>query len=69
MKKNQTINYLNKEKVTIDGEEKELHKFVHQGKGMKPAYYWVNDNKELVKILLDEKFVFTLSNKEAVLQN
>jgi hypothetical protein len=35
---------------------------------MKPAYYWVNNNKELVKILLDEKFVFTLSNKEAILR-
>ena len=68
VKKNQTINYLTKEKVTIDGEDKELHKFVHQGKGMKDAYYWVNDNKELVKILLDEKYAFTLSTKEAVLQ-
>ena len=68
VKKKQTINYLSKEKVSIDGEEQELHKFVHQGKGMKPAYYWVNDNKELVKILLDEKFVFTLSNKEAILR-
>ena len=68
VKKNQTINYLSKEKVSVDGEEQELHKFVHQGKGMKPAYYWVNDNKELVKILLDDKFVFTLSNKEAILK-
>lgn len=68
VKKNQTINYLSKEKVSIDGVEQELHKFVHQGKGMKTAYYWVNDNKELVKILLDEKFVFTLSSKEAALQ-
>jgi hypothetical protein len=68
VKKKHTINYLGKSKETVNGEVKELHKFVHQGKKMKPAYYWVNDNKELVKILLDGKFVFTLSNKEAVLQ-
>ena len=68
VKKKQTINYLSKEKVSVDGVEQELHKFVHQGKGMKTAYYWVNDNKELVKIMLDDKFVFTLSNKDAALQ-
>ncbi len=68
VKKKQTINYLGQEKVSINGGEQELHKFVHQGKGMKPAYYWVNNNKELVKILFDDKFSFTLSKKEAILQ-
>ena len=69
VKKKQTINYIGKSKESVDGEDLDLHKFVHQGKGMKPAYYWVNDNKELVKILLDGKFAFTLSEKEAILQN
>ena len=68
VKKNHTINYLGKSKEDIDGTEQELHKFVHQGKGMKTAYYWVNDSKELVKILLDGKYTFTLSKKEAILQ-
>ena len=69
VKKKQTINYLGKSNESVDGEMQELHKFVHQGKGMKPAYYWVNDKKELLKILFDDKFSFTLSKKEAILKS
>lgn len=69
VKKNQTINYLGKMNESINGEVQELHKFVHQGKGVKPAYYWVNDNRVLVKILFDDKFSFTLSKKEAILKS
>ena len=60
VKKNQTVNYLGKTKTSINGKAKVLHKFVHQGKGMIPAYYWVNDDHELVQVLLDNKFTFTL---------
>tara|TARA_R110002073_G_scaffold72537_1_gene177676 strand:+ start:711824 stop:712597 length:774 start_codon:yes stop_codon:yes gene_type:complete len=67
VKKNQTINYLGQEDTAVDGKNTKLHKFVHQGKGMVPAYYWVNDSKELVKIVLDGKFTFTMSDKEAIL--
>jgi len=67
--KNQTINYLGKHKTYINGETEELHKFVHQGKGMLPAYYWVNENKELVQVMLDNKFTFKLSTKEAALRS
>jgi len=69
VKKKQTINYLGKEKVNVDGKEQELHKFVHQGKRIKPAYYWVNDKKELVQIMFDSKYTFTLSNEAAAIQN
>ena len=67
--KNQTVNYLGKQKISINGETVELHKFVHQGKGKLPAYYWVNENKELVQVMLDNKFTFTLSTKEVALQS
>ena len=69
VRKNQTINYIGQEEANIKGEKMRLHKFVHQGKGMDPAYYWVNENKELVKILLDGKYSFTVSDKDAVLSN
>ena len=66
VKKNQTVNYLGKTKTSINGEAKVLHKFVHQGKGTIPAYYWVNDDHELIQVLLDNKFTFTLDrNYEA----
>ena len=67
--KNQTVNYLGKQKISFKGETVELHKFVHQGRGMLPAYYWVNENKELVQVMLDNQFTFTLSTKEAALQS
>jgi len=69
VKKNQTVNYLGAHKTMINGENVVLHKFVHQGKGMIPAYYWVNENKELVQVMLDNRFTFTLSTKEAALQS
>lgn len=60
VKKNQTVNYLGKTKTSINGEATVLHKFVHQGKGIQPAYFWVNDDRELVQVLLDGQFTFTL---------
>lgn len=68
VKKNQTVNYLGTTTTSINGEKMKLHKFVHQGKGMKPAYYWVSNDRELMQVLLDDKYTFTLSTKEAALQ-
>ena len=67
VRKNQTINYIGQEEANVNGENQRLHKFVHQGKGMDPAYYWVNEDKELAKILLDGKYSFTVSDKDAAL--
>jgi hypothetical protein len=67
VKKNQTINYLGKYKTTIHGNTLALHKFVHQGKGMLPIYYWVNDNRELVQVQLDNLYTFTLTTKKEAL--
>ena len=68
VKKNQTVNYLGTTKTDINGEQMKLHKFVHQGKNMKPAYYWVSEDRELMQVLLDDKYTFTLSSKEAALK-
>lgn len=68
VKKDQTVNYLGQYKTNIKGENIVLHKFVHQGKGMLPAYFWVNDNRELVQVLLDNQYTFTLSSKEDALR-
>ncbi|RPD99944.1 hypothetical protein EGM88_01370 [Aureibaculum marinum] len=68
VKKNQTINYLGTTNTDINGKKIKLHKFVHQGKGMLPAYYWVSEDRELMQVLLDNKYTFTISSKEAALQ-
>ena len=69
VKKNQTVNYLGKTKITIDGKALQVHKFALQGKKILPQYYWVNNDRELVMVLLDNKYRFILSSKENALQN
>ena len=67
VKKNQVIAYVGEEVADVDGEKQTLHKFIHTGKKMKPAYYWVNNDRELVKFILDEEFEFVASTKEEAL--
>ena len=67
VRKNRTINYLGKYKATIHGKEMLLHKFVLQGKKTEPTYFWVNDKRELVQILLDNKYTFTKNTEKAAL--
>ena len=66
--KKQTVNYLGFTKLTVNGEQMKLHKFVHEGKRVKPAYYWVNNDRELIQVRLDDKYTFTLSTKEEALK-
>ncbi len=67
--RNQTVNYLGYTQMAINGETMKLHKFVHQGKDIEPTYFWVNEARELVQVLLDNKFTYTISTKEVALQN
>lgn len=67
VRKDQTIDYQGEEVADINGESQTLHKFVHKGKKMKPAYYWVNNDRQLVKILLDNQYEFVTSTKEEAL--
>jgi len=68
VRKKQTVNYLGFTKQSINGKQMKLHKFVHEGKGMKPAYFWVSNDRELIQVRLDDKYTFTLSTKEIALQ-
>ncbi|NNC70804.1 MAG: hypothetical protein HKN90_08300 [Flavobacteriaceae bacterium] len=69
VKKNQVITYLGKETLRINNEELLLHKFSHTGKNSLTSYYWVNKNRELVKILLDNMYEFVLSTKKEALSS
>lgn len=64
VRKNQVIEYMGEEVASVDGENQTVHKFVHFGKKVKPAYYWVNNDRQLVKFILDEEFEFVVSTKE-----
>ena len=67
VRKGQEIAYLGEEVANVDGEDQTLHKFVHKGKKMKPAYYWVNNDRDLVKFILDDEFEFVMTTKEEAL--
>ena len=69
VKKNQTVNYLGYTKIPINGKTIKLHKFVHQGKTIQPSYYWVNEARELVQVLLDNKYTFTINTRKATLED
>lgn len=69
VKKNQTVNYLGYTKIPINGKIIKLHKFVHQGKTIQPSYYWVNEARELVQVLLDNKYTFTINTRNAALKD
>lgn len=58
-----SIDYAGEEVATINGQQQTLHKFIHQAKKMKPAYYWVNNDRKLVKMLLDNEFEFVISTE------
>ena len=64
VRKNQVIEYMGEEVAAVNGEKQTLHKFAHIGKRTKPAYYWVNNDRQLVKFVLDEEFEFVMSTKE-----
>lgn len=49
------IDYRGLEKVSINGTEKMLHKFEQKGSGIKNVKYWVDDDKQLVRVLKDDK--------------
>ena len=67
VRKNQVIEYMGEEMANVNGENQMVHKFVHTGKRMKPAHYWVNNNRELVKFTLDGEFEFVMTTKEDAL--
>lgn len=69
VKQNQVIAYMGKEELLIENDKQTAHKFSHTGKNSSVSYYWVNENRELVKILLDDEFEFILSTKKEALKN
>jgi hypothetical protein len=68
VKKNLTVNYLGKLKAKVNGISMELHKFVQQGNGDKPTYYWVNNDRVLIQVLLDNQFKFVLNSSNKPIQ-
>jgi len=67
LKRDHKVVYVGREEVEIEGQKQSLHKFEQSGKGIRPAYYWVNDDRQLVRVLMDERKEFLLSTQEKAL--
>lgn len=63
VQKKHKIAYLGREKIEINGQERDLHKFEQKGSGIKKTHYWVDDNHQLLRILKGKKEELLLSTR------
>lgn len=70
VKMNRTVNYLGfTQQEEVNGKKMKLHKFVLQGRGQKPSYFFVTEDRKLVKVILDDKYTFMVTDKNTALKN
>jgi len=68
LKMDHRLDYVGEEELSIDGRKQSLHKFKHTGAGSNPAYYWVSEQRELVRVLLDDCKELSLTTEEKAKQ-
>lgn len=68
LRQNHTLKYLGKETVSLEAETKEAHKFAHSGEDFLPIYYWVDNDRNLVKVLMSEGREFVLTTRQKAMQ-
>ena len=64
LKRDHKLTYVGTEELEISGKKTMLHKFEHTGRGSKPAQYWVNEDRQLVRVLVDGRKEFLLTTQE-----
>jgi hypothetical protein len=64
LKKNHKLSYLGQDELTVGDQVMKLHKFEESGEGINPIQYWVNDERELVRVVMDGRKEFLLTTEE-----
>jgi hypothetical protein len=64
LKRDHKVVYVGRDELDIEGRKQALHKFEQSGKGIRPCYYWVNEDRQLVRVLMDGRKEFLLTTKE-----
>lgn len=67
-KPNHLISYLGKEEMERKGKKIALHKFEQKGEGIHPVYFYVNEKREVVRFVIDERKVIDRATKEEALK-
>ena len=65
LKKDHKLTYKGKQRITIGEEPAELHLFEQTGKSISPCLYWLNDEHQLVRVLMDGDKEFVVVDGEA----
>lgn len=66
LKRNHKITYVGGEELELAGKTVSLHRFEQTGEGIRPCQFWVDDQHELIRVLMDErKEVLLTTEKEA----
>jgi len=65
LKKNHKITYLGREELELAGKKTSLHRFEQTGEGIGPCQFWVDDEHELIRILMDGRKEFLLTTEKA----
>jgi hypothetical protein len=63
LKKDHQLLYKGPETLDIDGKKMRLHRFEHTGGGISPCQYWVDHDHRLVRVLMDGRKEFLLSDE------
>jgi hypothetical protein len=69
VKKDHTIAYLGKQSISINEADRALHVYEQSGKGIQNLTYYLDDDHELVRVLMDGSKEFLLTTKDLALQN
>jgi hypothetical protein len=64
LKKDHVLTYCGKDRIEHDGKPVEAHKFEQTGRGIRPAQYWVSENRELLRVVMDGSKEFRLATEE-----
>ena len=63
VRKRHKITYLGLDKVQIRGTQQTLHKFEQKGGGIKKVRYWVDEKRQLVRVLKGDKRELLISTR------
>ena len=64
LKKGHRLTYVGTEELELGGKKALLHKFEHSTDGRIVSVYWVNEDRQLVRLVMDERKEFLLTTEQ-----
>jgi len=64
LKREHKIAYLGEQEVALGEGKKRLHAFEHTGRGIRPAHFWLDASRRLVRVVIDGRKEFLLATRD-----